>query len=407
MDIGTVLQQQAYILFYFKQGAQWFQDSATKISKNMPVESPKSVLDDSNANDDTDSLTDKESPKAMSDIQNGHNSLGTTYDRQNSLKEENIMVTPGFTSEATENLKQENMCKANDLLFGIMDMPGKPANSIISEENEVATIPFVPTSSLSAEGPFSASCSHLSGKENALTEPVVGFKEMQQNEQTPKHSRNMVGEDSEDMPKYIKKTKVLGGEEMLKSSSKIKPQGGVELPKHSRKSSIDIVISSDMKCSQGTPNSIKKVLSNMPGDRRACLLQFVPSNNNSIQTAKKETTPPSRKKRNSPIKDSVRGKKQKHNAVQECSHRARSSNPAGSSVHFCQDSQEKHETFIVIENDPYVFGDEIEQINQYSCRTSEVRSNSKLDTSSLCSPAEYKKGMLHKVNMQRSKPLKG
>ncbi|XP_057816121.2 ubiquitin carboxyl-terminal hydrolase 20 isoform X2 [Cryptomeria japonica] len=409
VDIGTVLQQQAYILFYFRQGAEWFQGSATKISKHLSVESPKSVLDDSNANDDSDSLTDKESPRTMSDIQKGHDSLGTIYDRQNSLKEENSMVTPGFIFKATESLKQENMCEANELLSGAMDLPGKPINVVVSGEKEAAKIPLVPISSPSAEGTSIANCSCLSGKEKTTTDPVLGFQEMQQDEQTPKHLRNMVAEGSEDMPKYSKKTKVMGDEGLPKSSTKIKPQGDVEVPKHSRKFSIDNVISSDMKCSQGTPNSIKKVLNNMPGDRRACLLQFVQSNNNSFQTAKKEnTTPHSRKKRNSPLKDSVRGKRQKHNVVQDkSSPRARSSNAAGSSVNFSQDSQEKHENLITLENDPYIFGDEIEQINQYLCRTSEVRSNSKLDTSSLCTPTKYKKPIHQKVNMQRPKPLKG
>ncbi|KAH9314652.1 hypothetical protein KI387_023279 [Taxus chinensis] len=389
VDIETVLQQQAYILFYFRQGVKWFPGPAEEASKCMSVESPKSVLDDSNANDDSDSLTDKE--------------YNRSNDGQKGLEEESSRIMYDG-----QNAIEEDVCEANGHPSPPMDMPSKSLYVNPYGEKEAAIESLAPSSSLLAEKRFTVNSTHLSVKERALAESVPSFKKTEQDDQAPKHSRKMLVEESEDIPKSSKKTKIQGDEGMPKFSSRIKPQEDEELPKSSKKSSFDNVASLSIKCSQGTPNSIKKVLNNMPGSRRACLMQYVQANTNGFETPKKEIFPShGRKKRNSPLSGSVEGKRQKQNgADRKSSPGDRSSRAAGSSKHASQGSQEKQENLVTLENDPYIFEGEIEQMHQYGCRANEVRSSSKVDMSSFYSPAESKKITSNKSNVQRSKRLK-
>ena len=64
VDKKCVLEQQAYILFYFRQGSPWFSGIAVENAKQISVGSPKSVLDESNASEDYDSLSNKECHKS-------------------------------------------------------------------------------------------------------------------------------------------------------------------------------------------------------------------------------------------------------------------------------------------------------------------------------------------------------
>ena len=60
-----------------------------------------------------------------------------------------------------------------------------------------------------------------------------------------------------------------GDEDMPNSSKKTKTE---EVKGNPRKSGLVNLLNSNMICSQGTPSSLNKVLSNMPGSLHSCLL---------------------------------------------------------------------------------------------------------------------------------------
>lgn len=56
-----------HLLFYYRQGFPWFSGMSTETQ--MSVGSPKSVLDEFNTSDDSDSLSEKECHKSNSNKQ--------------------------------------------------------------------------------------------------------------------------------------------------------------------------------------------------------------------------------------------------------------------------------------------------------------------------------------------------
>ena len=66
-----------------------------------------------------------------------------------------------------------------------------------------------------------------------------------------------------------------------------------------------------MICSQGTPNSINKLFTNMASIHRVYIMQHVQPNHNNFQNPVKQIIPQSRKKKNSPTKQHVVGKWEK------------------------------------------------------------------------------------------------
>ena len=72
-----------------------------------------------------------------------------------------------------------------------------------------------------------------------------------------------------------------GDEDMPNSSKKTKREG---VKRNPGKSCPVNLLNSNMICSQGTPSSLNKVLSIMPGSLRSYLLQYVQPNHNIFQT---------------------------------------------------------------------------------------------------------------------------
>lgn len=356
-----VLEQQAYILFYYRQGSPWFSGMAVETAKQISVGSPKSVLDESNTSDDSDSLSDKECHKSNSNKQ-----------KQKKNEDEAIAVCP---SEVTRTPKQDKLFKANNLSSPTIDVQSIPVSPCFSGEKNCVVKPVVSSSS-QAVGKSTMENSSL-GEKRASAESDLGIGKTQVVDKTSTHLKKLMTEGDEDMPKSSKKTKTEG--------DKRKP----------RKSGSVNVLNSNMICSQGTPSSINKVLSNMPGSRRACLMQYVQPNHNSFQTPNKESTPHSRKKKNSPSKEYVVGKRQKQvtgtktpTTGAKGGPKVRGDTDVGSSEHSSSFTLGEQVNFSTLDDDPYAFELEIEQTPQYTCKTSEARLNSKLDLSSFSSPAQ-------------------
>lgn len=355
-----VLEQQAYILFYYRQGSPWFSSMATE--KQMSVRSPKSVLDESNTSDDSDSLSDKECHKSNSN-------------KQKQLRNEGEAIASS-ASEVSGTAKQDKVYKSNNMYSPTIDMQSIPVSPCFSAEKSCGVKPDFSSSS-PAVGKSTTENSSLSEK-RAVAESDLGICKTQGDDKTPAHSKKLMTEGDEDMPKFSKKAKT--------ETDKRKP----------RKSSSVNLLNSNMICSQGTPSSINKVLSNMPGSRRACLMQYVQPNHNSFLTPVKESNPShSRKKKNSPSKEHVVGKRQKQVTGNKTpttgakgGSKARGDTAVGSSEHSGSSILKEQLNFSNLDDDPYAFELEIEQTPQYTCKTSEARLNSKLDLSSFSSPAQ-------------------
>lgn len=322
----------------------------------MSVGSPKSVLDESNTSDDSDSLSDKECHKSNSN-------------KQKQLKNEGEAIA-FCPSEASGTAKEDKVFKSNNMYSPTIDMQSIPVSPCFSAEKSCVVKPVFSSSS-PAVGKSTTENSSLSEK-RAAAESDLG------DDKTPAHSKKLMTEGDEDMPKPSKKTKT--------ETDKRKP----------RKSSSVNLLNSNMICSQGTPSSINKVLSNMPGSRRACLMQYVQPNHNSFQTPVKESNPShSRKKKNSPSKEHVVGKRQKQvtgtktpTTGAKGGSKAKGDTAVGSSEHSGSSILKEQLNFSTLDDDPYAFELEIEQTPQYTCKTSEARLNSKLGLSSFSSPAQ-------------------
>lgn len=340
-----VLEQQAYILFYFRQGSPWFSGIAVETAKQISVGSPKSVLDESNASEDSDSLSDKECHKSNSDKQKQLKNEGET-----------MAVCP---SEVTQTPEQVKVFEANDT-----------SSSFFSGVKSCVVKPLVSSSS-PAVGKYTTENSSLDEK-RVLGESDLGICKTQGDDKTSTHSKKLMTEGDEDMPKSSKKTKTEG----------VKRKPG--------KSGSVNLLNSNMICSQGTPSSLNKVLSNMPGSRRACLMQYVQPNHNSFQTPVKESTPShSRKKKNSPSKEYVVGKRQKQvPGAKSPTTGAKAGPKARGDTAVSSSALREQVNFSTLDDDPYTFELEIEQTPHYTCKTSEARLNSKLDLSSFSSPTQ-------------------
>ena len=177
-----------------------------------------------------------------------------------------------------------------------------------------------------------------------------------------------------------------GDEDMPNSSKKTKREG---VKRNPGKSCTVNLLNSNMICSQGTPSSLNKVLSNIPGSLRSCLLQYVQPIHNIFQTPVRESTPHSRKKKNSPSKEYVVCKRKKQVPGTKNPTTGAKGAPKSKGDKVVSSSTLKEQVnFSTLDDDPYTFELEIEQIPQYTCKTSEARLNNKLDMSPFSSPSQ-------------------
>ena len=133
------------------------------------------------------------------------------------------------------------MFKAND-----------PSSSFSSGLKSCVVKPLISSSS-PAVGKYTTENSSLDEK-GVLGESDLGICKTQRDDKTSTHSKKLMTEGDEDMPNSSKKTKREG--------VKINPG----------KSCFVNLLNSNMICSQGTPSSLNKVLSNMLGSLRSRLL---------------------------------------------------------------------------------------------------------------------------------------
>ena len=133
------------------------------------------------------------------------------------------------------------MFKAND-----------PSSSFSSGLKRCVVKPLI--SSISpVVGKYTPENSSLDEK-RVLGESDLGFCKTRRDDKTSTHSKKLMAEGDEDMPNSSKKTKREG----------VKTNPGKSCPVN--------LLNSNMICSQGTPSSLNKVLSNMLGSLRSCLL---------------------------------------------------------------------------------------------------------------------------------------
>jgi len=213
-------------------------------------------------------------------------------------------------------------------------------------------------------------------KNRASTKPDLGICKTQANDKTLTHSEKLM---------------TKGDEEMLKSSKKTKTEGDKRKP---RKSDSLNLLNSNIICSQGNPDYINKVLSNMPSSRHACLMQYVQPNHNSFQILMKESTLHSRKKKKSPSNEHVVGKREKQvmgiktpTIGAKGGRKARGDTTICSSEHSVSSTLREQLNSSTLDFDPYALELEIKQMPQYTCKTSEARLNNNLDLSSFSSLA--------------------